>query len=63
MQNKNEKTVGKSTQKTLILGRFWEGFWEGLGRFGGYKNKIGKKIKIRGMGHRVPIVALGRYLY
>ena len=39
MQKKDEK----KTSKISVLGWVWEGFWEGLGRFGGYKNMLEKK--------------------
>ena len=47
MQNTNEKMIGKKSKKNISLGRFWQGFWGGLGRFGGYKNKIKKKLRKR----------------
>ena len=31
-------------QKISILVRFWEEFWKVLGRFGGYKSKVKKKL-------------------
>ena len=41
-RRKNDR---KKLSKISILGWFWEGLWEGLGRFGGYKNKIEKTLR------------------
>ena len=43
----DRKNDWKKIKKNISLGRFWQGFWRGLGRFGGYKNKIEKKLRIR----------------
>ena len=50
MQNKNEIMIGKNNKKYQFWGGFGRGFWEGLGGFGGYKNKIEKKGKKRRTG-------------
>ena len=63
MQNKNEKTVGKSTKKYWFGDGFGKRFgrvWEGLE---GIEIRLKKDVKIRGRGPQVPISALGRNLY
>ena len=47
-ERKNDR---KKIKKISVLGRFWQGFWGGLGGFGGYKNKIENKHQKKRAGH------------
>ena len=55
--------IGKFQQKY----QFWDGFGKGFGKvwegLEGIKIRWKKDVKIRGIGTRVPIAALGRNLY
>ena len=43
-ERKNDR---KKIKKISVWGRFWQGFGGGLGGFGGYKNKMEKKLRKR----------------
>ena len=43
----NSKKYRNKTSNVSVLKQFWDGFWEGFGRFGAYKNMIEKKLRKR----------------